>query len=142
MDLPDVNVLVYAHREDAERHGEYREWLRNLLAGEAAFAVADAVLSGFVRVVTHPRIFRDPTPLRVALSFARELREAPNAVHVSEGPRHFEIFARLCEAAGARGSLVADAHLAALAIEAGCEWVTADRDFSRFPGLETRHPLG
>jgi predicted nucleic acid-binding protein len=60
---------------------------------------------------------------------------------VVPGVRHWEIFDRLCRAAGAKGSLVADAYLAALAIESGSEWITTDRDFSRFPGLRWRHPL-
>jgi len=57
------------------------------------------------------------------------------------GPRHWEIFARLCRKIGARGNRVPDAFLAALAIESGSEWMTADRGFARFPGLRWRHPL-
>jgi uncharacterized protein len=60
---------------------------------------------------------------------------------LAPGPRHWEIFVRLCAAAGVRGSLVPDAYLAALAIESGSEWITTDRDFRRFPGLRLRHPL-
>jgi uncharacterized protein len=139
--LPDVNVLVYAYRTDATDHARYRAWLNELAGGDAAFGVSDTVLSGFVRVVTHPRVFVDPSPLDHALQFATALREQPNAVPVRPGPRHWSIFGRLCRDAGAKGNLVADAFLAALAIESGCEWVTTDRDYSRFPGLRWRHPL-
>jgi predicted nucleic acid-binding protein len=69
------------------------------------------------------------------------LREQPNRVQLEPGPRHWEIFERLCRESGAKGNLVADAYLAALAIESGCEWVTTDRDYSRFKGLRWRHPL-
>ncbi len=57
------------------------------------------------------------------------------------GPRHWEIFVRLCRAVRVKGNLVQDAYLAALAIESGSEWITTDRDYSRFPGLRWRHPL-
>ncbi len=103
--------------------------------------MSDIVLSGFVRVVTHPRVFAPPVPLAEALDFADALRAQPNAVGVSPGPRHWQIFERLCRDADARGNLVADPYLAALAIEPGSEWVTTDQDFARFQGLRWRHPL-
>lgn len=99
------------------------------------------MLSGFLRIVTHLRIFTPPTPMEPALTFVERLRAQHTAVHVRPGRRHWEIFARLCREAGARGNLVPDAYLAALAIESGCELVTTDRDFSRFQGLRWRHPL-
>lgn len=103
--------------------------------------IADLVLSGFVRVATHPRVFSPPAPIDEALAFAIALRSQPNAVAVAPGPRHWEIFERLCRTASAKGNLVPDAYLAALAIESGSEWISTDRDFSRFPGLRWRHPL-
>lgn len=106
-----------------------------------AFGVSDLVLSGFVRVVTHPRVFSPPEPLDSALAFADALRRAPTAVSVAPGERHWDIFERLCREAGARGNLVPDAYLAAMAIESGSEWVTTDRDYSRFSGLRWSHPL-
>lgn len=142
MILPDVNVLVYAHREDADRHEEYRDWLASILRGPAAYGLSDLVLSGFVRVVTHPKVFARPTPLATALEFVAAVRDRDNRVPVVPGPRHWQIFRELCEVAEVRGNLVPDAWLAALAIESGSEWITTDRDFTRFPGLRTRHPLG
>jgi len=141
MVLVDVNVLVYAHREDAPGHKEYLRWWRQRAASAEAFAVADLVLAGFLRVVTHPRVFNPPTPLEVALRFVDEVRKRPNCVEVRPGPRHWEVFTRLCRAANARGNLVPDAYLAALAIESGSEWITTDRGYARFPGLRWRHPL-
>lgn len=141
MILTDVNVLVYAHREDAPGHPAYRQWLEDLINSDQAFGLSDLVLSGFVRVVTHPRVYNPPSQLADALAFAQLLRLRPNAVPIAPGPRHWEIFIRLCQSAGVKGNLVPDAYLAALAIESGSEWITSDRDYSRFPGLRWRHPL-
>jgi toxin-antitoxin system PIN domain toxin len=138
--LPDVNVLVHAHREDADRHAPMRAWLEKALSGPGPVGVADLVLSGFVRVVTHPRVFRAPTPLARALDFAESVRSSPASVRVEPGEGHWEIFRDLCRSANAKGNLVPDAYLAALAIECGGEWITTDRDFARFPGLRWRIP--
>jgi toxin-antitoxin system PIN domain toxin len=142
MRLADVNVLVYAFREDAPGHAQLRAWVEAMISAEEAYAVSGVVLSGFLRIATHPRVFHPPTPLETALAFADAFRNRPNAVPVAPGERHWEIFTRLCREGGATGNLVPDAWLAALAIEWGCELVTTDRDFARFPGLRWRHPLG
>ena len=134
-------MLVYAYRDAAPDHVRFREWLVAAAESDEPFGISDAVLSGFIRVTTHPRIFSPPAPIDHALEFANALRVQPNAVLVSPGERHWGIFERLCVAVGAKGNLVADAYLAALAIESGSEWITTDRDFSRFPGLRWRHPL-
>ena len=91
--------------------------------------------------MTHRRVFDPPSPIDHALLFSEALKSRPNAVGVSPGPRHWDIFARLCSTAVVRGNLVPDAYLAALAIESGSDWITTDRDYSRFPGLRWRHPL-
>lgn len=141
MILPDVNILVYAHRHDMPDHQAYRDWLETQVNSDAAYGLSDLVLSGFMRVVTHPRVFRAPTSLAEAMVFADQLRDQPNRIAVAPGDRHWEIFTGLSTKGGAKGNLIPDAYLAALAIEHGCEWVTADRDFARFPGLMWRHPL-
>ena len=132
---------MYAHREDADNHRAFRKWLEGVVGSNQAFGVSEMVLSGFLRVVTHPRIFKSPTPLPVAFRFVDDLRAQSNCVRISPGERHWEIFRDLCNRAGTKGSLVADAYLAALAVESGSEWITTDRDYSRFPGLKWRHPL-
>lgn len=137
----DVNVLVYAHRPEAPNHVEFRSWLEEARAGHEPLGLSDLVLSGFVRIVTHPRIFREPSPLPVALDFVDALRRSPAASFVAPGERQWSIFVDLCRAVEARGNVVADAFLAALAIEQGATWVTADRSFGRFPGLRWQHPL-
>ena len=99
------------------------------------------MLSGVLRIVTHPRVFRDPTPIETAIKYIRGLRERPNCMQVAPGEQHWEIFMRLVQAVGCKGNLIPDAWLAALAIESGTEWITTDRDYARFPGLRSRHPL-
>lgn len=142
MKLCDVNVLIYAHREDASpEHEAYAEWLTAMATGPSAFGLSESVLSGFVRVVTNARIFPKPTPLDKALLFCEELRNRPQASFLRPGERNWEIFQNLCQQVNARGKLVADAWHAALAIECGCQWISTDSDFARFPGLDWRHPL-
>jgi toxin-antitoxin system PIN domain toxin len=139
--LCDVNVLVYAYRADAKGHGDFRAWLEAALAGDEPFGVSSLIFSGFLRVVTHRKVFAEPSPLEHALRFIDEVREAANAVPAEPGARHWEIFVRLCRAAAVKGNLVPDAYLAAIALEHGATWITTDRDFARFPGLRWRHPL-
>ena len=141
MILIDVNVLVYAHREDAPDHQPYLGWLYSVINSEQTYGMAELVLSGFIRVATHPKVFDPPSSLDTALAFADQLLDQPNCLRVRPGPRHWNIFAELCRTSGAKGNLAADAYLAALAIEIGAEWITTDRDFARFPGLRWRHPL-
>ena len=121
MILCDVNILVYAHRRDAQNHRAYRDWLEHLINGDESYGVNDLILSGFVRVVTHPKVFAKPSSLADALSFCDQIRDQSASVPIHPGPRHWEIFKRLATASGAKGNLVPDAYLAALALEQGCE---------------------
>src|ERR1700674_4045616 len=95
MMLVDVNVLVHAHRPDAEDHAKYRKWLEEALDSGSICGLSDVVLTGVIRIVTHPRIFPDPTPLDTALGFVNQLREHSGCIPVSPGERHWEIFTRL-----------------------------------------------
>lgn len=137
----DVNVLVYAHRGETPRHDDYLSWLSSLRNGPELVGVPGVTVAGFLRLVTNPRVFRDPTPLDQALSFARALLGSPSVTRMAEGARHSELFLGLCARAGATGDRVPDAYLASLAIEHSATLMTADRGFSRYPGLRWRHPL-
>jgi toxin-antitoxin system PIN domain toxin len=139
--LPDVNVLIYAFRVDSTDHSQYKNWLIELVNGDAAYGIAPQVLSSLARICTHPRIYREPSTIDEALAFCNALLEAPNATVISPQNRHWSIFQTLCARSKATGNLVPDAWLAALAIEAGCEWVTTDGDFARFEGLSWRRPF-
>jgi len=138
--MPDVNVLVYAHREETRLHKRYADWLIALAQGPEPFAISELVLHRFLRVATNPRIFDPPSTAAQALRFIDALLERPACCLIRPGPQHWDIFRRLCEDRGLQGKIVADAVHAAVAIENGCEWVTADTDFARFaPPLRWRH---
>lgn len=141
MRCADVNILVYAHRPESPRHAEVLDWLEAARRSDEPLGLTDLALSGFVRIVTNPRIFRDPTPIETALTFVDEVLGSPSALRIAPGPRHWSIFRRLCVSLGLRGGLVTDAYLAAIAIETGAILVTTDHDFARFPGLRWQHPL-
>jgi hypothetical protein len=139
--LPDVNVLIYAFRTDSDQHARYKDWLESVINGPAAFGVSPQVLSGVIRVCTHPRIYARPSTLADALAFCNALLDQPGATAIVPGDRHWTLFGKLCREHEARGNLVQDAWFAALAIESGCEWITTDRDFARFKGLKWRTPF-
>jgi uncharacterized protein len=138
--LPDVNVLVHAFRSDTTDHLRCRRWLEGVLNGESRYGMAPQVLGAVIRVATHPRVFRQPSDLDEVIAYAETLLRLPHCVTIQAGEGHWRIFARLCREGDARGNRVPDAWFAALAIEAGCEWITLDRDYARFPGLKWRTP--
>jgi hypothetical protein len=140
--LPDVNVLIYAHREDSTvEHPAYAAWITGLATGDEPFALSVLALAGLVRITTNPRVFRRPSTLDEVFAFTGELLARPTARVLAPGPRHLEIFEALCRRSGATAKLSADAQHAAVAIEHGCTLVTTDSDFDRFAGLRWRHPL-
>jgi toxin-antitoxin system PIN domain toxin len=139
--LPDVNVLIYAFRSDAENHPQYKAWLEDAVNGPSAYGVAPQVLGSMVRICTHPRIFARPSSREDAFEFCRAILEQPNATVITPGERHWSIFELVCRQSKATGNLAQDAWFAALAIEAGAEWITTDRDYARFEGLTWRAPF-
>jgi toxin-antitoxin system PIN domain toxin len=139
--LPDVNVLIYAHRADETVHDAYRVWLEALVSSVEPFAMSLLTIVGFVRIVTNRRIFPDATPLPLALGVIDALVARPNCRVVGPGPDHWQHVASLCRATGATAKLVADAQHAAVALENGCTLVSRDHDFGRFEpaGLRWNH---
>lgn len=131
MKLPDVNVLIYAHRVDEPTHAFYARWLDALVNGPSPFALSPLVATGFVRVVTHPR-FPAPTELEQAIAFIEILSSAPSCRWVGAGPRSWELARDLCRKTKTRGGRVADALHAAIAIEHGCTLISRDRDFMQY----------
>jgi toxin-antitoxin system PIN domain toxin len=140
MILPDVNVLVHAFRSDSGDHDLCRTWLDEVVNGDSRYGISPQVLIGVNRVTTHPRVFARPSALAEVIGFCELLMAQPHCVLIQPGAQHWSIFARLCKNADARGNLVPDAWYAALAVESGCDWVTMDRDYARFPGLKWRAP--
>jgi toxin-antitoxin system PIN domain toxin len=139
--LLDVNVLVEAGHRDAAKHAESARWLQEVLAGPRPVGLADVVLTGCLRVLTHRRVFSDPAPPAVALAFVEAVRLAPAAVQVPATAATWQAFgALLRDDDGLRGNLVPDAWLAALALSHGASLATRDRGCARFPGLSLVTP--
>ena len=132
MRMPDVNLLVYAHRREDPDHAFYRAWLENLANGREPFALSFLVAVAFVRVVTHPGFAPRPTPLPQALAVIDSLVAEDSCLCLNPGERHWEIVRRLCGEVAAHGKQVADAQHAAVALEHGCTWATRDGDFEKF----------
>jgi uncharacterized protein len=134
--LFDVNVLVHAFREDAPEHDLFLHVLEQAANGPGPFALSRVALSGFLRIVTHKRIFLPLTPVDTALKFCDDLISRSNFRWIDPGPGHWSIFSELCSRLKAEGNLIPDLWFAALAIESGCTWVSGDRDYGLIPGLD------
>ena len=138
MYLMDVNIFVYAHREDVEHHKNYQQWLESIINSNVDYGYSPLVLSSFLRIVTHPKIFENATPLEDAVKFVRQVKNQANAVNISPKERHWQIFENLVKTTHAKGNFIPDAYHAALAIESGCEWATTDKGFKKFKGLKLK----
>lgn len=138
MDMPDVNVLVYAHRREDPDHEFYRAWLERLANGPEMFALSSMVAVAFVRIITHPSFRPCPTPLVQALAVIDSLLALPNCAELRAGEGHWSLVKSLCQSVSAAGKLVGDAQHAAVALEHGCTWVTRDTDFDRFRSIGLR----
>lgn len=141
MRVVDVNLLVYAHRREVAEHEPSRRWLLEARQGDQRLGIADVVMSGFLRVVTNGRVFRDPTPFDKAVRFLEALLAGPAVRRVAPGDRHWQLFLDLCRRGNVKGNLISDAWIAAVALELRATLATADRDFHRFPGLRLEDPL-
>jgi len=138
----DTNILVYAHRRDAAWHEKAAAVLRELAEGPGAWAVPWPCLHEFLSVVTHPRIYRPPTPLEAALAQVAAWLESPTLSLLAEVPGAWDVVRKVASQGRITGPAVYDARTASLCIVHGARslW-TADRDFGRFAGLSTRNPL-
>ncbi len=141
MILLDVNVLIYAHRQDTQLHEKYRRWLEGVVNGNKLFGVSDIVLSAVIRITTHPQIFKNPSSPKEVLVFVEQIRACSQCMIVNPGQKHWDIFVSLIQSFKLTGNAIPDAFLAALAIEWDYELITTDHGFSRFPALKWRPPL-
>lgn len=141
MRLIDLNILLYAVNRDSERHARARAWLTSVMTGPDAVALAWPVILGFIRIATNARIFAQPLRVQAAIATVDLWLVRPNVTVVVPGPDHWRILKLLLSDSGAAGNLTTDTHLAALAIEHGCELCSTDGDFSRFARLAWSNPL-
>jgi uncharacterized protein len=138
----DSNILVYGHRPGHDFDDEAFELLRDLAKGSQPWAIPFPCVHEFVRNVTDPRIYANPTPLDVALDQVAAWSEAPSVRLLSEGRHHVELLSRIAIGGRAVGAKIHDARIAAICLDHSVsELWTADRDFGRFPTLKTRNPL-
>jgi len=141
MILIDANLLIYAHHTGAAEHQRSKEWLeRTLESGELA-GFAWPTLLAFLRITTSPRPFAAPFTAEEAASVVTGWLSNPSISLLHPTERHWTILSKLIDEGQAKGPLVMDAHLAALAIEHGATLCTTDRDFTRFKGLRLLNPL-
>jgi uncharacterized protein len=139
--LVDANLLLYAVDERSPRHRAARAWLTERLTSDNAIAFSWTALLAFLRLSTHPRVFERPLSTERAFDVVDAWLGQPSAVVVHPGERHARLVRQLLVPLGTAGNLVADAHLAALAIEHGAELDSSDTDFARFAGLRWVNPL-
>ena len=138
----DTNILVYAHRKDSAWHAAAREALAGLAEGRAAWAIPWPCLHEFLAIVTHPRIYRPPTPLPIAIDQVSAWLESPTLVRLAENDAYWDVLRDSLSAGRIAGPQVHDARIAALCLAHGVrELWTHDRDFGRFPSLTVRNPL-
>jgi uncharacterized protein len=140
MILPDVSVLIYAFRSDLPHHSVCKPWLDTVVGGDARFGISPLALGAVIRITTQPRAFNQPSSLAEAFAYCNNLLRQPHCEVVEPGERHWDIFERLSRQAQITGARITDAWFAALAIEHGCTWITYDRDYARFSGLDWRLP--
>ena len=141
MILVDANILLYAEDSLQSRHQQARVWWDDQLSGSGVVCLCWTVLSAFIRIGTNPRVFEHPLSLEQALARVQSWLDQPCTRVVRPTERHWTVFKQVLTDGQAVANLVTDAHLAALAIEHGCELASTDSDFARFPKLKWKNPL-
>ena len=139
--IPDLNLLMYAVDRQASAHRQALRWWNASLSGTETVGLAWTVLLGFVRLTSNPQIVRSPLSAGAALDYVDRWIARDVTTVVQPTPRHTAVLRDLLADTGTGGNLVADAHLAALAIEHGAQLHSADRDFGRFRSLAWVNPL-
>lgn len=138
----DTNILVYAHRADAEWHEPARKLIDAVASSNDAWAIPWPCIHEFLSVVTHPRIQRPPSSLEQARRQVEVWMEAPGLRLLAETQAHWATLVAILAEGRLTGPRVHDARIAAVCLEHGVEelW-SADRDFSRMQGLRVCNPL-
>ena len=141
MILVDANLLLYAEDQISPYHDAARNWWDTQLSGTLPVCLAWTVLCAFIRIGTNPRVFEHPLSLDQAISRVQSWMDQPCTRLIHPTERHWVVFKEMLTGGKAVANLVMDAYLAALAIEHGCELISTDADFSRFPKLKWRNPI-
>jgi uncharacterized protein len=138
----DTNLLVYAHREDSEWHQRALAVLLELANGNQRWSIPWPCVHEFFAIVTHPRIYLQPSTPAQATATIDAWSESPALEFLHESPTYWGTLTRLIDTGRIRGPMIHDARIAAICLDNGAtELLSADRDFSRFAGLVVRNPL-
>ncbi|MBA3029078.1 MAG: type II toxin-antitoxin system VapC family toxin [Desulfobacteraceae bacterium] len=141
MILVDANILLYAEDSLNSHHDKARKWLDGKLSGTETICLCWTVLAAFIRIGTNARVFEAPLSLEQATTRVQSWLDQPNTRLINPTDQHWRVFQQLLLDSKALANLVKDAHIAALAIEHGCEVASSDSDFARFPKLKWFNPL-
>lgn len=139
--LIDANLLIYAYQSNSPRHERARAWLERVLNDDAPVLLSLTTLLAFVRLMTDPNLHRSPLDVPTALRHVTRWLARPNVSIAEPTPAHWSTLLSVATDGQARGPMLMDAHLAALALEHGATVCTADRDFRRFKGVRVVDPL-
>ena len=137
----DVNVLVYAFRQDSVKHEECRDWLSKQIRNRNGLVLIDIVLVGFLRICTHSKIFREPSSISEATNFLTVMISNPNVTLTSSTPETWHTFSRILDKTNVQGNKISDAWLAAIAMERNATLISTDSDFNLFPNLKLLNPF-
>ncbi len=141
MIIVDANILLYAYDVDAAQHTTCLNWLEGVFGKQEAIGFSWSTILSFLRLSTDSRVYRVPRNAKESAEIVNNWLAQPAAYLLQPGEEHWAILSRLIREGQARGPLIMDAHLAALAIEHGASLCTNDKDFTRFPGLKLVNPL-
>ena len=139
--IVDTNILLYARNTGDPRNARIATWLEDALTGPTRVGLPWPVLTGFVRIASHPRMTSLPLSSADAWAQVEEWLDAPSTWIPMETDRHAEVMGSLIERYAVAGPMISDTYLVALAIEHGVELVSTDGDFARFTEIRWRNPL-
>jgi uncharacterized protein len=138
----DTNFLLYASDTSSPFHKKAKEFINSLLTGPELLYLAWPVIMGYLRIATHPSVFDEPLSPEEAMENIETLLELPHVRLLSEQDGFWLTYRKAAENTVVRGNLVPDAHLAALLLQHGVKTIsTRDRDYQRFPFINTRDPF-
>lgn len=139
----DTNILVYAHRRDAEFHAAAAGQVRRLAEGRSAWAIPWPCVHEFFAITTHPKIYDPPSTREQAIAQLDAWFAAPMLSLLGEPAGYWPQLKALLTSGKVAGPMVHDARVAALCVAHGVrELWSADRDFGRFSSaFNVRNPL-
>lgn len=141
MILVDANILLYAEDQLSPQHGVARAWWDAQLSGPSPVCLCWTVINAFIRIGSNARVFEHPLSLAQAIKRVQSWLDQPCTRLIAPTDRHWAVLQQLLNDGQALGNLVTDAHLAALAVQHGCELMSTDADFARFPRVKWTNPL-